>query len=126
MVLAMIILGGIGNIWGVMVGGVVLGVFNFILTESATGWIRGVGQTLSLPVISPFLQAVDLSNSKLMIFGLALVLLMLLKPEGLFPSAQRKAEIKGELLPETTVDVGSVEPEQADVSQDERVEVGGR
>jgi branched-chain amino acid transport system permease protein len=126
MVLAMIILGGIGNIWGVMVGGVVLGVFNFILTESATGWIRGFGQTLGLPVVSPFLQAVDLSNSKLMIFGLALVLLMLLRPEGLFPSAQRKAEIKGELLPETTVDVGSVEPEQADVSQDERVEVGER
>ena len=40
MVLAMVILGGIGNIWGVMFGGVVLGVFNRILTESATGWIH--------------------------------------------------------------------------------------
>lgn len=101
MVLSMIILGGIGNIWGVIVGGVVMGVFNFIFTESATGWIRAVGQALNLPVVSPFLQSVDLSNSKLMIYGLALVVLMLVRPQGLFPSAQRKAEITGELLPET-------------------------
>jgi branched-chain amino acid transport system permease protein len=126
MVLAMIILGGIGNIWGVLVGGVVLGVFNFILTDTATAWIRGVGAALNLPVISPLLQAIDLSNSKLMLFGLALVLLMLLKPEGLFPSAQRKAEIKGELLPETTVEVGSAEPELAEIGGSRHVEVGER
>jgi branched-chain amino acid transport system permease protein len=126
MVLAMIILGGIGNIWGVMVGGVVMGVFNFILTESASGWIRGFGQTLNLPLVSPFLMAVDLSSSKLMIFGLALVLLMLLKPEGLFPSAQRKAEIKGELLPESAVEVDSVQPELAEIPRGEHVEVGER
>jgi branched-chain amino acid transport system permease protein len=126
MVLSMIILGGIGNIWGVMVGGVVMGIFNFIVTDSATGWIRTIGQTLNLPLISPLLQAVDLSNSKLMIFGLSLVLLMLLKPEGFFPSAQRKAEIRGELLPEDTVTVGSIETDRIDLHQDERAGVGER
>jgi branched-chain amino acid transport system permease protein len=126
MVLSMIILGGIGNIWGVMVGGVVMGVFNFIFTESASSWIHGIGQALNVPLVSPALQAVDLSNSKLMIFGLALVLLMLLKPEGLFPSAQRKVEIKGELLPETAVDVGSVEVEAEEIARGEHVEVGER
>jgi hypothetical protein len=30
-----------------------------------------------------------------MLFGLALVLMMLIRPEGIFPSAQRKAELKG-------------------------------
>ena len=33
MVLAMVILGGIGNIWGVIFGGVVLGFFDRILTQ---------------------------------------------------------------------------------------------
>jgi len=126
MVLSMIILGGIGNIWGVMVGGVVMGVFNFIFTESASSWIHGIGQALNVPLVSPALQAVDLSNSKLMIFGLALVLLMLLKPEGLFPSAQRKVEIKGELLPETAVDVGSVKVEAEEIARGAHVEVGER
>jgi branched-chain amino acid transport system permease protein len=126
MVLSMIIMGGIGNIWGVMVGGVVMGVFNFIVTDSATGWIRGLGEILNLPLLSPALQAVDLSNSKLMLFGLSLVLLMLLKPEGFFPSAQRKAEIKGELLPPTTVEVGSVQPDPIEQRRDEHLEVGER
>jgi branched-chain amino acid transport system permease protein len=35
------------------------------------------------------------ANAKLMIFGLALVLMMLLRPEGIFPSAQRRAEMRG-------------------------------
>jgi branched-chain amino acid transport system permease protein len=91
MLLAMVILGGIGNIWGVMFGGLVMGAFNFIWVESAAGWVRGLSTTPGLG----FLAAVDLANSKLMLFGLALVLMMLIRPEGIFPSAQRKAEIKG-------------------------------
>jgi branched-chain amino acid transport system permease protein len=42
----------------------------------------------------PFLAQIDLANSKLMIFGFALVLMMLIRPEGIFPSAQRKAEFR--------------------------------
>jgi branched-chain amino acid transport system permease protein len=122
MVLAMIILGGIGNIWGVLVGGFVMGVFNFIFTESASGWIRNVGTTTGLT----FLQHVDFSSSKLMIFGLALVLMMLLKPEGFFPSAQRKAEIKGELLPEVETEIGSLEPDPPELATDKHVGVGER
>jgi len=91
MLLSMIILGGIGNIWGVMFGGLLMGAFNFIWVETATPWVRGFGSALGLP----FLESVDLSNSKLMLFGLALVLMMLIRPEGIFPSAQRRAELKG-------------------------------
>src|SRR5215212_5055401 len=91
MLLAMLILGGIGNIWGVMFGGIVLGAFNLIFVDSAAGWMRSASQTLGLP----FLAQIDLVNSKLMIFGLALVLMMLLRPEGIFPSAQRQAEMRG-------------------------------
>ena len=122
MVLSMIILGGIGNIWGVLVGGIVMGVFNLIVTDRATSWIHTVGEWVGLPI----LQAIDLSNSKQLIFGLSLVLLMLLKPEGLFPSAQRKAEIRGELEPSTTVEIGSVEPDPPSMPGHGRLGAGGR
>ncbi len=89
MVLSMIILGGIGNIWGVIFGGVVMGSFNLILTDRITSWLHGVGAALSVP----FLQQADLSSSKYMIYGLALVLMMTLRPEGIFPSRQRQAEL---------------------------------
>jgi branched-chain amino acid transport system permease protein len=90
MLLAMLILGGIGNIWGVIFGGIVLGAFNLILVDSAGGWMKNLSSALNMP----FLAQIDLANSKLMIFGFALVLMMLIRPEGIFPSAQRKAEFR--------------------------------
>jgi branched-chain amino acid transport system permease protein len=85
----MVILGGIGNVWGVVFGGVVMGAFNLILTEQATGWLHSVGDLTGLG----FLQHADLSSSKFMIYGVALILMMLLRPEGVFPNRQRQAEM---------------------------------
>jgi branched-chain amino acid transport system permease protein len=89
MVLAMVILGGIGNIWGVLIGGLVLGIFDRGISAQLTTWLRQVGETAGVP----FLMTIDLSRARLMIFGLALVILMLWRPEGLFPSARRRAEL---------------------------------
>jgi branched-chain amino acid transport system permease protein len=88
--LAMVIMGGIGNVWGVIFGGIILGTFNFILVDSMAGWMRALSRALSMP----FLAQIDIANMKLMLFGLALVLMMLLRPEGIFPSAQRKVELR--------------------------------
>ena len=89
MVLAMVILGGMGNVWGVIFGGVLMGAFNLMLTERATGWLRELG---SLTGVS-LLQTADLSSSKFLIYGVALVAMMLLRPEGIFPSRQRQVEL---------------------------------
>jgi branched-chain amino acid transport system permease protein len=88
--LAMIILGGIGNIWGVMFGALVLGVFNFIFVDAASSWLKSLSEITGIA----FLASIDLVNAKLMLFGLALVILMLIRPEGIFPSAQRRAELR--------------------------------
>lgn len=85
MILSMVILGGIGNIWGVIFGGVVMGAFNLILTEQATHWLHGLGQLTGISL----LQGADLSSSKFMIYGLSLVLMMLLRPAGVFPNRRR-------------------------------------
>jgi branched-chain amino acid transport system permease protein len=97
MVLSMVILGGAGNVWGVIFGGVVMGAFNLILTEQATGWLRGIGNLTGIG----FLQTADLSSSKFLIYGLALVIMMILRPEGIFPSRQRQAELHGEGIVES-------------------------
>jgi branched-chain amino acid transport system permease protein len=89
MVLAMVILGGMGNVWGVIFGGVLMGAFNLILTERAGSWIRELGFLIGA---TP-LQSVDLSNSKFLIYGIALVAMMLLRPEGIFPSRERQVEL---------------------------------
>ena len=89
MVLAMVILGGLGNVWGVLVGGLVLGLFDRGISAQLSVWLRSLGAALNVPALA----GIDLSRSRLMIFGLALVLLMLLRPEGLFPSARRRAEL---------------------------------
>jgi branched-chain amino acid transport system permease protein len=72
-----------------MFGGIILGAFNFILVDSASGWLKGLSEILNMPFL-----AIDLVNAKLFLFGLALVLMMLLRPEGIFPSAQRRAELR--------------------------------
>jgi branched-chain amino acid transport system permease protein len=94
-VLSMIILGGIGNIWGVIFGGVVLGFYDRVLTSEATNWMHGLANAANVPVITPLLASLDLSQYKFGIFGLALVTLMLTRPEGIFPNRQRAVEMHG-------------------------------
>jgi len=65
-------------------------VFNFIFVDAASGWMK----SLSVMTGIGFLASIDFANSKLMLFGLALVIMMLIRPEGIFPSAQRKAELR--------------------------------
>jgi branched-chain amino acid transport system permease protein len=96
-VLSMIILGGIGNLWGVIFGGVVLGFYDRVLTAEATNWLHGLGTAVNLPLLSPALAAVDLSQYKFGIFGLALIVLMLTRPEGIFPNRQRAVEMHGDV-----------------------------
>jgi branched-chain amino acid transport system permease protein len=95
-VLSMIILGGIGNIWGVIFGGVVLGFYDRILTADLTNWVHQLGAAINIPLISNLLLAVDFSQYKYGIFGVALVVLMLTRPEGIFPNRQRAVELHGD------------------------------
>lgn len=89
LLLAMVILGGLGNIWGVILGGLLLGVFDRILATRATGWIQNFGDATNID----FLSQLDLGQSRYLIFGLTLVIMMLVRPEGILPSSQRRAEL---------------------------------
>jgi branched-chain amino acid transport system permease protein len=85
-VLVMVIVGGMGNVWGVIVGASLISWLNF----------AGLGKIGSLlnDTIPGTAHDVDVTKYKFGIFGIMLILMMLFRPEGIIPSARRKAEFQ--------------------------------
>ncbi|MDX6670833.1 MAG: branched-chain amino acid transport system permease protein [Solirubrobacteraceae bacterium] len=81
-ILAMIILGGLGSVWGVVFGAILLSYIN-------TYFIPDVFNTLPSKIGLDF----DLTQLSFGIFGFLIVLVMILRPEGLLPERRRKLEL---------------------------------
>jgi branched-chain amino acid transport system permease protein len=81
-VLCMVILGGMGNVWGVALGSAILAYVNY-------QGLFAAGHTFN----SAFGTNVDISQYAYLIYGAAIVAFMLIRPEGLIPSARRRAEL---------------------------------
>jgi branched-chain amino acid transport system permease protein len=92
MILSAVILGGIGNVYGAVIGAVLIGSFDRILAERLTGPVNALGEQIG----NEFLANHNVGEDRYLVFGLALVLMMLLRPGGLFPSKQRAAEMQPE------------------------------
>ena len=91
LVLCMVILGGMGNIYGVILGAVILQGLNFYLLPQINIWVHAVGNAVG----SPALSQADIPKYNYLLFGVLLVLMMLLRPEGLIPNRQRAEELHG-------------------------------
>jgi branched-chain amino acid transport system permease protein len=82
-ILAMVILGGLGSIWGVVLGAVLLSIINFWLIPEVLNEIpRSLG-----------IEGLDLTELSFGIFGFLLVIMMVLRPEGLLPERRRQVEL---------------------------------
>jgi len=81
MILCMVVLGGMGHIPGVILGAVLL-----VILPEALRYIGDLQNALLGRIV------VDPSDLRLLLFGLALVGMMLLRPSGLWPSPIRKRE----------------------------------
>jgi branched-chain amino acid transport system permease protein len=91
-ILCMVILGGMGNIWGVIMGGSFLAYLNQEGLGNIGGWINERFSTDSAEWVQVFNEPIDVPLYQFGIFGLILVLVMLFKPEGLIPSRRRALE----------------------------------
>jgi branched-chain amino acid transport system permease protein len=91
-VLCMVILGGMGNVWGVTLGGILLAYVNY-------QGLYAAGNTFN----STFGTNIQVPQYSYLIYGIAIVLFMLLRPEGLIPSARRRAEFHEEDEPEESL-----------------------
>jgi ABC-type branched-subunit amino acid transport system permease subunit len=93
-VLAMVILGGMGNIWGVAAGAFVVYMIQAVVLKQ----LNSVKELINLPPIDlgPIhfeLSKINFLDYQFLLYGLALVLMMLFRPEGLFPSQRRRREL---------------------------------
>ncbi|MHB8641711.1 MAG: branched-chain amino acid ABC transporter permease [Gaiellaceae bacterium] len=82
-VLVMVILGGIGNVWGVLVGAAFLAYLDQAGLADTGAWIN---QHLHLTI--------DVPKYEFGIYGVILLLTMLFRPNGLIPEARRKLEFE--------------------------------
>ena len=87
MILCMVVLGGMGNIGGVVLGGVILVILPEIFRSGAgplQQWL--LGKTI-----------VDPESMRMLMFGVALIVVMLWRPAGLWPSSIRRRELEAEV-----------------------------
>ena len=96
-VLCMVILGGMGSIWGVILGGAFLAYLNIEGIANIGGWINAT-----------FGGNRDLTAYSSGIYGTLLVLVMLFRPTGLIPSGRTKAEFEVGVEDQPLVDTRGV------------------
>lgn len=109
-ILIIVIISGMGNVWGVLAGGLILTLFDrVLLAQLATPFIRSIGLDI------------DLQLYRWVMFGTGLLIIMLLRPEGLFPSKVRRMELheaEEEEGPEHTKPGGKALPAASDAGGD--------
>jgi len=71
-ILAMVLIGGMGNMWGVILGGVLL----IMVPERLR----------------------DFENLRMLLFGASMALIMIYRPQGLFPGRRRRREVETEKM----------------------------
>jgi branched-chain amino acid transport system permease protein len=83
MVLCMVVLGGMGNIYGVILGGLLLALLPEMLRHSVVPLQQAMfGKIL-----------IDPESLRMLLFGTALIVVMLYRPAGLWPSSVRRREL---------------------------------
>jgi branched-chain amino acid transport system permease protein len=85
LILGMVILGGLGSIWGVVLGAIVLTTINFYLIPDV---FNSIPSKLGLDF--------DTTQITFAIYGFLLVIMMIMRPEGLIPERRRKQELHDE------------------------------
>ena len=89
MLLCMVILGGAGSLKGVILGGMLITLFDRVVLTQTTFMVRAFGRTTGVTALA----TADLTLWRWFFFGLGLVLVMLLRPEGLVGRRVRPAPI---------------------------------
>ena len=87
--LCMVVLGGMGSLKGVILGGMLITLFDRLLLAEATRLARWVGDAFGIAALT----TVDLSLWRWFFFGMGLILVMLFKPEGLAGRRVRPAAV---------------------------------
>jgi ABC-type branched-subunit amino acid transport system permease subunit len=107
--LSMVVIGGIGSIPGVIVGAIAVYAINELILAQLDTFAADPGNPLHAlqQGILHFAPGFTFGNIRNLIFGVILVAIMILRPEGLIPSARRRRELHAGNVEE--VEVGSLD-----------------
>ena len=84
--LCMVILGGMGSIWGVVVAGVILSWLNVEGLANIGTWLNDN--------VFPSNHNIEVAKYQFGIYGVVIVLMMMFRPQGLIPERRRKRELE--------------------------------
>ena len=102
-ILCMVIIGGMGNLSGVILGAIFLSLVNRDLLPQLNSYPEKIGLNF------------DVTSINFGIFGFLLLVMMVLRPEGFLPSTRRKLELHEAELEEEIVAGGAMEPQLYEV-----------
>src|SRR5713101_2127928 len=97
-VLAMVILGGMGSIPGAIVGATVVTVLNLQVLKGFSLWLnelKNAGVTVLGYSLADLPTQFEPAKYERMVFGVILVLMMIFRPQGIFPARRRQHELGG-------------------------------
>jgi branched-chain amino acid transport system permease protein len=97
-ILVMVILGGIGSVPGVMLGGIIIAYLDQTWLDTLSAKLNDLGGRIQgapdpIGTFGAWLHQAPFSTAKPMIFGIILVAMMLLRPQGIWPSRRRAREL---------------------------------
>lgn len=100
-ILVMVVLGGMGSIPGVILGAIVMSYLNLLWLAAISDKINGLGSVLHSapgPIgwLGTWMAQLNLQTANQLIFGIILLGIMLLRPQGLWPSGTRTRELQPE------------------------------
>ncbi|GHO82851.1 branched-chain amino acid ABC transporter permease [Dictyobacter formicarum] len=90
--LAMVVIGGLGSIPGVLVGAVVVYAINLLILNQLDTYATDPNNILH--ILPQLLPNFTFDNIRNLLFGIILVAIMIFRPEGLIPSARRQRELR--------------------------------
>ena len=115
-ILIMVVLGGLGSVPGVILGAILLRFFDVYLLGQINDAVHNSILVAGNNAPLHFLAGVDFNTSKYLIYGLILVGMILLRPQGLIPDKRRTRELHGVgAAPESLSVVGIAAEEEAGV-----------
>ena len=95
-VLAMVILGGMGSIPGAILGATVVTVLNLQVLKGFSLWLnelKNAGATVLGYSLADLPTQFEPAKYERMVFGIILVLMMIYRPQGIFPARRRQREM---------------------------------
>ena len=92
MLLVMVVLGGMGSVWGVVLGAVLLQLMQTWFLPQTTAWVHALGAAIG----SDTLARVDFVQWTQLFFGIILIGMMLYRRQGLIPATRPVAPLSFE------------------------------